>query len=194
MNIADVSEARERVMARGTFHCPWERREANYVVTQIVRDDEVIGEFVACRSCGAEYAPKVLSAAEDGEETALHAAFSLLFSAMIIADGRIKKRELSMAKRLLGQLQLDYDMDVLVGDAKRVPGDLAEVLRDASQHLSLAQRRLLLEGAMQIAVADEEFRQEERELIANAGRHMGFTRQGVNEFFDAAARRVADTD
>ena len=43
---------------------------------------------------------------------------------------------------------------------------------------------------MLIATADGEFRTEERELIANAGRHMGFTRRGVNEFFEATARNT----
>lgn len=174
-------------MARGSFRCPLERKEANYVVTQVVRNDDVLGEFVECRSCGWEFPPKVLDGPEPTERPSLHGAFSLLFSAMIIADGQIKEREMAMASRLLARLDLDYDMDVLLDDAQRVRGDLAEVLQDASEHLSLAQRRLLLEGAMLIATADAEFRAEERELIANAGRHMGFTRQGVNEFFEAAA-------
>lgn len=192
MVIEELSEAEERVVARGTFRCPYEKRDAQYVVTQVVRRDDVLGEFVACRSCGIEFPPDVLGSEPPTGEPSLHRAFSLLFSAMIIADGQVKARELEVAKRLLAEFNLDYNDDVLDDDAKQVRGDLAEVLHDASQHLSLAQRRMLLEGAARIAAADGELRGEEHELITNAGRHMGFTRQGVQGFLDEAALRAGE--
>lgn len=190
MSVVGGAEAQEIVVARGNFACPVERRDASYVVKQIVLDGEELGEFVLCRSCGSEFPPKVLSPDQQTQETSLHEAFSLLFSAMIIADGLIKEPELVMARKLLARLDVDYDMDVLVSDSARVLGDLTEVLRQASRHLSLAHRRLLLEGAMLIANADDEFRIEERDLIANAGRHMGFTRSGISDLFDEAARHA----
>ena len=191
MERSKTLEADERVVARGTFQCPHGRREANYVITQVVRGDDVLGEYLACRSCGVEFPPTVLEQHHEGEQSSLHGAFSLLFSAMIIADGTVLKRELAMATKLLASLDVDYDIDVLVSDAKRVAGDLTTVLRDASRHLSLGQRRLLLEGAAMIAAADKDFQTDEHELIANAGRHMGFTSQGVREFLESAERRAA---
>lgn len=179
--------AQEHVVARGEFACPVEKRDASYVVKHIVLDDEELGEFVLCRSCGSEFPPRVLNPEDHPQQTSLHEAFSLLFSAMIIADGLIKEPEMAMARKLLARHNVDYDMDVLNSDSQRVLGDLADVLREASRHLSLAHRRLLLEGAMLIANADNEFRIEERDLIANAGRHMGFTRTGIAELFDEAA-------
>lgn len=180
------SVASEVVVARGDFRCPIEKRDASYVVKHVVLDDDELGDYVLCRSCGSEFAPKVLKADEQTQQTSLEEAFSLLFSAMIIADGHIKSSELEMASKLLARLDVDYDMDVLLDESKRVLGDLADVLHQASRHLSLAHRRLLLEGAMLIANADDEFRIEERNLIADAGRHMGFTRQGISELFDEA--------
>lgn len=189
MSAVGGAEAREKVVARGSFRCPREKRDADYVVKQVVLDDRKLGEFVLCRSCGLEFAPKVLSSPSDVPMTSLHEAFSLLFSAMIIADGVIKEPEMTMAKQLLRRFELDYDMDVLTSESERVKGDLAEVLREASEHLSLAHRRLLLEGAISIATADKEFRVEERELIENAGRHMGFTRSGIAELLDGERQR-----
>ncbi len=182
-------EASEKVVARGEFACPVERQSASYVVKRVVLDDAELGEFVLCRSCGSEFPPKVLNESESGQTTSLHEAFSLLFSAMIIADGVVKQPELAMAKKLLARHDVEYDMDVLVNESKRVLGDLADVLREASRHLSLGRRRLLLEGAMLIANSDKEFRVEERELIANAGRHMGFTRTGIAELFEEVDSR-----
>ena len=190
MTAVGGAEAREKVVARGSFSCPLEKRDADYVVNHVVLNDQQLGEFVLCRSCGAEFAPKVLTAKGGTPATSLHDAFSLLFSAMIIADGVIKEPEVTMAKQLLQRFELDYDMDVLTSESERVKGDLAEVLREASQHLSLAHRRLLLEGAMSIANADSEFRVEERDLIANAGRHMGFTRSGIAELLADAELEV----
>lgn len=184
------SEAVEKVVARGEFACPVQRRDASYVVKQIVLDGEQLGEFVLCRSCGSEFPPKVLNANKNSQNTSLHEAFSLLFSAMIIADGVIKEPELVMARKLLARHDVDYDMDVLVNESQRVLGDLADVLQEASRHLSLGRRRLLLEGAMLIANSDDEFRVEERDLIANAGRHMGFTRTGITELFAETAAQA----
>jgi len=177
------AEAREQIVARGEFTCPVERNDASYVVKQIVLGDVELGEHVLCRSCGSEFAPKVLKPEVSGTATSLHEAFSLLFSAMIIADGIIKQPELAMARSLLARHDFDYDAEVLATESERVSGDLAEVLQEAGRHLGLARRRLLLEGAMLIANADDEFRPEERDLIANAGRHMGFTRTGIAELF-----------
>lgn len=192
MSTVDGAQAQEQVVARGTFACPIERQEASYVVKHVVLDGAELGEYVLCRSCGSEFAPKVLNADEHAQETSLHEALSLLFSAMIIADGVIKEPELVMARQLLARHDIDYDTDVLKTDSKRVLGDLADILREASRHLSLANRRLLLEGATLIGHADRELRVEERDLILNAGRHMGFTRSAIAELLDAAATRPRD--
>lgn len=193
MSAVGGAEAQEHVVARGNFNCPIENDDAAYVVKQVALDGHELGEFVLCRSCGSEFAPKVLNPDERTTTTALQEAFRLLFSAMIIADGVIKEPELTTARKLLSRHDVDYDMEVLLSDSERVLGDLANVLQEASRHLSLAHRRLLLEGAVMIANADHEFRIEERDLIANAGRHMGFTRTGLSELFDEATAQVHDS-
>ena len=193
MSTVDGAEAQEQVVARGTFACPIERHEASYVVKQIVLGGAELGEFVLCRSCGSEFAPKVLNADDQAHATSLHEALSLLFSATIIADGVIKEPELVMARQLLARHDIDYDMGVLKTDSVRVLGDLADILQEASRHLSLAHRRLLLEGAMLIAHADHELRVEERDLILNAGRHMGFTRSAIADLLDEAAAQPRDS-
>lgn len=181
---------RETVFARGDFSCPVEQASVAYVLKHIenVADDGSprsadTGEFVECRSCGTVFPPTVLGGDESTQASSLHGAFSLLFSAMIIADGKVKPAELDAANRLSARLGLSYDTDTLTNDTPRVRGDLSDVLREASRNLSLELRRELLIGAIVIARADGEIASEERGLIANAGRHMGFTRSSVEGIF-----------
>ena len=172
-------------MARGTFRCPYEQADVSYVLMHIVAPEGEVGEFVECRSCGTVFPPRVLGGDDATQKSSLEEAFSLLFSAMIIADQSVKPTELDAAKQLLARLGLSYDIETLTDVAPRVRGDLAEVLQTASRNLSLKLRRQLLIGSIVIAGADGEISIEESDLIADAGRHMGFTRRSVDEMFES---------
>lgn len=183
-------QVRETIYVRGNFVCPTERLDAPYVLKHVEhamsgdsQTAQEIGEFVECRSCGTVFPPTVLGGDEATQDSSLHVAFSLLFSAMIIADDSVKPAELEAANELSMRLGLSYDMNTLTRDTPRVRGDLSEVLREASRNLSLQLRRELLVGAIVIARADGEFASDERHLIADAGRHMGFTRNAIEQIF-----------
>ena len=176
----------ESVRARGSFLCPYERESVAYVFKRVIPSEGTPGEFVECRSCGTVFPPTVLGGDEATQQSSLQEAFTLLFSAMIVADAEVKPRELQSAKELAAHVGVRFDADALARGTERVRGDLSDVLRVASENLSIALRRELLVGSIVIAGADGEVSSEERRLIANAGRHMGFTRAAIDDFFESS--------
>lgn len=179
----------ETIVKKGEFYCPVEKSEQRFEHKAVkktataffvpVADLKELGQYVECKSCGSTFAPAVLELDNRVTQPSLYDAMSMLFSAMIVADGEVKQQELKWASDLLRDLEPPYDMDRFLREARQDPRELDVVLQDASANLSVEQREMLLEMSMVIAGSDGGISQEELDLIERAGKNMGFDEEGI---------------
>jgi uncharacterized tellurite resistance protein B-like protein len=186
--------------ARGDFHCPG-CGPAGYAHKRVRRfftlywipiiPMNVLGEYIECDHCAGSYDMAVLDYDPEASNRAflskLDAASRRLMALMVLADGDVDDEEVAamveVSERLPGAslTEADARAEIEAARADGIPGpaDIVALVADVKEFLNDEGKALLLKVALAIAMADEEFADEEKLLLLQIGEALDFDGQAV---------------
>lgn len=185
---------------KGDFNCPSCNSVQNYGLKRVRRfftlyfipliPLDKLGEYVECFSCKDTYKTHILdydpTANAHAIEAEYHAAIKKVMIHMLLADGVIDDSEVDTLKdvyhRISGteteRTKLLEEIDLI----QKTPEELSSVLRRLQGCLNNEGKEMVIKSALYIALADGEFQEEEKQLLAQIGADLGMSKahiQGV---------------
>ena len=185
---------------RGQFHCP--SCGGNHYAHKRVRrfftlywipiiPMNLLGEYIECDTCASTFDMAVLDYdPEAGKEaflSKLDAASRRLMALMVLADGDVDDEEVAamvaVSENLPGTSLTEEDAraEIAAAQAEGTPGpnDIVALVADVKEFLNDEGKALLLKVALAIAMADDEFADEEKLLLLQIGEALDFDGQAV---------------
>jgi tellurite resistance protein len=186
---------------KGDFFCPTCRGETPYSHKRVRRfftlyfipviPLDLHGEYVECQQCRGTYAMGVLdydpeaSAAEF--EAEYHRAVMQVMVDMMLADGNVDDEEIAVMRRIYGQLTdreiSEQEVRAQIAEAEAEARNLGESLEELAPHLNDSGKEMVLKAAFLVAVADGEFHDEEKAMLATVGRSLGMSAAHIKGVF-----------
>lgn len=185
---------------KGDFNCPSCSSVQNYGLKRVRRfftlyfipviPLDKLGEYVECMSCKDTYKPVILeydpAANSEAIEAEYHAAIKGVMIHMLLADGVIDDSEVDMLLKIYHQISgSTLEKPKLleeIGVIEKSSETMSSVLIRLQGSLNDEGKEMVVKAALHIALADGDFQQEEKELLAKIGADLGMTKahlQGV---------------
>ncbi len=140
--------------------------------------------YVECGACMGTYEPAVLDwdpRNDPAVRSAANATMLQTMAMMMIADGDIDEREISVIQEIYRQMAgQDLSRDELVAEAHRHGGSeasLTHALAQVRTTMNAAGREKVLEAAIRVAMADDVLTDEEAALLDRIGHTLMIPRQ-----------------
>lgn len=172
----------------GHFHCPREGGDRGFARMQARRwftffwipliPLKVLGEFIRCAGCGAEYDPQVLELPTTAHmQDQLTSALRHVVVAMVHADGEITEEELEAGVEVLTRFGLQaYTAADLHADLRQLTAsDLETELSRVAGMMSPEGHETVLQACLMLAAADGHIDEEELKTIIRASRSLGMS-------------------
>ena len=184
----------------GEFHCPSCNSQRTYGLKRVRRfftlyfipviPLDKLGEYVECNHCHdsykvgvLDYDPRRNAAAIEAE---YHTAIKKVMIHILLADGVIDDAEVRMAldiyHKLTGNELPKKNLELEIEAVQQNNEDLSGYLKNLQGSLNDAGKESVVKAAFYVAMADGEFKQEERDLIVGIAADLGMTQahlQGV---------------
>jgi uncharacterized tellurite resistance protein B-like protein len=180
--------ARMKRLDSGHFHCPNEGGDRDYHRVEARRwftlfwipliPLKVLGEYVECASCGADYDPRVLTLPTNAQiEDRLTSALRHVVVAMIHADDHVADEERRAGVEVVNQFGLHaYSAADLDEDLRTLQvGDLDEELAGVAGTLSPQGQEAVMHACVTLAGADGRVDPSELQMLQRAGRGLGMS-------------------
>lgn len=141
---------------------------------------DLLGEYIECRECRNTYKLEVLTldpnAGRAEFEAEFHLAIKRVMAAMIIADGAVDEKEITMIQEIYKKLTgTDLTKEAVEDEIKNVKSDtqgIAYTLENIASNLNDTGKEMVVRAAFLIATADGEFADEEKKLLAVIGKSL----------------------
>lgn len=182
------SRARNKRLDGGRFHCPNEGGDRDYDLMEARRwftlffipllPLKVLGQFVACRSCGASYEPQVLTLPTTAEmEDRLTTALRHVVVAMLTADEVVDDAERRAALEVMQRFgQRPYTAEELGRDLATLEvGALDDEVAELGAMLSPQGHEALVRACLHLAAADGHVDERELAVVQQAARGIGMS-------------------
>ncbi len=172
----------------GGFFCPLCRGDADYKAKRVRRfftlyfipviPLDLLGEYVECQGCQGtfdnavlEYDPRAESAAFEAE---FHKAIRQTMVQMVIADGVVEDEELVTLREIYqGLTGIDLETEALRQECESTQAtDIAAVVGGFAGRLNENGKEMVLSAAVQVATSDDDFADEERDLVLAIGKSL----------------------
>ncbi len=185
---------------RGDFHCPG-CGPSGYAHKRVRRfftlywipiiPMNVLGEYIECDHCAGSYDLAVLDYdPEAGKQeflSKLESTSRRLMALMVIADGDVDDEEVAamveVSERLPGtpltEEQARAEIQTALDHGIPSASDIVSLVADVKEFLNDEGKALLLKVALAIAMADDEFADEEKLLLLQIGEALDFDGQAV---------------
>ncbi|MEJ2184370.1 MAG: TerB family tellurite resistance protein [Gemmatimonadota bacterium] len=143
--------------------------------------------YLECGSCGRTFAARAVAAGGASED---EKAVQALVAAVVMADMRVRSREMEVARRVLERyggraLRAEDLVDELHRLRRRVPKPLRYLTRIAPLLGDRGKMRII-EAVYDVCVADNELHPAETELIRSAGEALDLSPMRVREAMQRA--------
>lgn len=183
---------------KGTFHCPQCGGKRDYAQRRVRRfftlyfipliPLDVSGEYVECGTCTGTFQLEVLSYDPAAQQEAFMAEFQVavrdVLIQMMLADGEISPDEVEavrVACAEIGGFQLTPEaIDVLADKARTRSESVVDTMRRQAPMLNASGKETVIRAATTVAMADGEFDERERRLLAALGQALEMSDAHVN--------------
>lgn len=178
---------------KGDFNCPSCHSIQNYGLKRVRRfftlyfipviPLDKLGEYVECVVCKDTYKPDILNydpAANAGAvEAEYHAAIKKVMIHVLLADGVIDDSEVSTVQDIYQRITGNQiDKTSLLEEIKLIEKsneDFSGTLINLQGCLNDEGKEMVIKAALYVALADGEFQEEEKEMLAKIGNDLGMT-------------------
>jgi tellurite resistance protein len=178
---------------KGDFNCPSCNSTQNYGLKRVRRFFTLyfipviplnkLGEYVECKACKDTYKPNILDydpAANAGAvEAEYHAAIKKVMIHVLLADGVIDDSEidttLDIYHRITGNQIDKATLREEINLIEQNKGDFSSTLVNLQGCLNDEGKEMVIKAALYVALADGEFQEEEKVMLAQIGKNLGMT-------------------
>lgn len=178
---------------KGGFHCPSCNATQKYGLKRVRRFFTLyfipliplnkLGEYIECVTCKDTYKPVVLdhdpAADAAAVEAEYHSAIKKVMIHVLLADGVIDDSEVKMAisiyQKIANKKLEAREFKEEIRQIKTKGEDLSSLLINLQGVLNAEGKEMVVAAALQVALADGEFHDDEKVLIDKIGSDLGMT-------------------
>lgn len=178
---------------QGDFNCPSCSSVENYWLKRVRRfftlyfipliPLDKLGEYVECSSCKDTYKPDILeydpAANAASFEAEYHIAIKKVMIHMLLADGEIDDAEIDSVLDVYERVtSAKLDKAELMEEIKSIEQSresFSSALSSLQGSLNEEGKEMVVKAALYVALADGEFHEDEKDMLAQIGKDLGMT-------------------
>ncbi len=183
---------------KGAFNCPTCNSKQDFRHRRVRRFFHLyfipliplnqLGEYVECRTCKDTFDLGILDYDPEAIEQQLEAEYQIAIKSVMIhillADCVIDDAEVDEVSKIYQELTgIHLGVRAVheeIANVKRGGGSLPNYLKHVQGRLNDEGKEAVIKAALMVALADGEFQQEEKDLLAQIGADLGMTKAHVN--------------
>lgn len=199
-------------VARGKFYCLNCSEKTKYLHKQVhqtataffisVAKLKLLGEYIECQKCQCTFELGVLDYDPEEEQREFYAEYhrsiKRVLTMMMLADGKIDKKELEFIKHtysnIIGKKYSDDEINREIQECINNPESLNEYLSAVGHKLSESGKEMIIKVAYWVSLADGEYAKSEQRLLKQISKALDVSSAHLNGIINELDKELEELE